>query len=186
MTTKISQKQLKANRLNAQLSTGPVTFEGKNKVKWNALKHGLLAKSVVIPTGDPFENRAEFESLLAQLHEQLKPVGILEEMLVEKIAVAYWRLGRAVRAEVGEIRERLLDWNELEAEEWGRDRGQGKHDIQMSRLALPSRYASDKIVRYETAIDRRLNKAIDQLERLQRRRQRDSTLLPDRTAAGSE
>jgi len=50
MTTKISKKQLKANRQNAQLSTGPVTPEGKNKVKWNALKHGLLAKSVVIPT----------------------------------------------------------------------------------------------------------------------------------------
>ena len=101
-------------------------------------------------------------------------------MLVEKIAVAYWRLGRVLRAEVGEISERLLDWNELEAEECQRDRGQGQHDIQISRLALPSRYASDKIVRYETAIDRWLNKAIDQLERLQRRRQRDNTLRPDK------
>jgi uncharacterized protein YcbK (DUF882 family) len=147
MSGVISQKQLEANRRNAQLSTGPKTPEGKRRVRWNALN---------------------------------KPVGILEEMLVEKIAVAYWRLGRAVRAEVGEIRDRLLHWNELEAEEWERDKGQGQHDIQISRLALLSRYASDKIVRYETAIDRRLNKAIDQLERLQRRRQRDNTLRSDK------
>ena len=107
-------------------------------------------------------------------------------MLVEKIAVAYWRLGRAVRAEAGEIRQRLLDWNELEADDRERRRGQGKYDIQISRLALPSRYASDKIARYETAIDRRLNKAIDQLERLQRRRQRDNTLAPGKTAGGKK
>jgi translation elongation factor EF-G len=36
-------------------------------------------------------------------------VGVLEEMLVEKIAVAYWRLRRAYRYEVGLIRNKLDD-----------------------------------------------------------------------------
>jgi len=144
-----------------------------------------LAKSVVIPTGDPFENRAEFESLLAQLHEQLKPVGILEEMLVEKIAVAYWRLGRAVRAEVGEIRERLLDWKQLEKSLRQLDgKVSEENDIPSTRLALPSRHASDKIVRYESAIDRQLNRALNQLDRLQRRRQRDNTPPSDKATSG--
>lgn len=59
MLTKISERQLEANRQNAQLSTGPKTVEGKNKVKWNALKHGLLAKSVVVPANGSFEHRYE-------------------------------------------------------------------------------------------------------------------------------
>ena len=179
MPEKISQKQLQANRRNAQLSTGPKTPEGKQRVKWNALKHGLLARSAVIPTGDSFENRAEFESLLTHLHEDLKPVGILEEMLVEKIAVAYWRLRRAVRAEAGEIRQELLDWDQLEGEQ-ELDGELSKFNVPKSKLALPSSRASDKILRYETTVDRRLTKAIEQLERLQTRRQQENTLRPDK------
>lgn len=36
-----------------------------------------------------------------------QPVGVLEEMLVEKIAVCYWRLRRVLRCEIGEIRKEL-------------------------------------------------------------------------------
>jgi len=36
-----SQKQIDANRRNAERSTGPRTPEGKAIVKNNALKHGL-------------------------------------------------------------------------------------------------------------------------------------------------
>ena len=83
------------------------TPEGKAIVKYNALKHGLLAKEVVITTGDGAENPEEFNALLEDLKTQLKPEGVLEEMLAEKIAVAYWRLRRACRYEVGLIRQKL-------------------------------------------------------------------------------
>jgi len=102
----VSEKQLEANRKNAQKG-GVKTPEGKEIVKYNALKHGLLAKEVVITVGEGTENPEEFNALLADLGTQLQPQGTLEEMLVEKIAVAYWRLRRAYRYEVGLIRNEL-------------------------------------------------------------------------------
>ncbi len=48
----VSDKQLAANQRNAKLSTGPKTAEGKEAVKYNALKHGLLAKEVLLPGED--------------------------------------------------------------------------------------------------------------------------------------
>ena len=102
----VSKKQLEANKKNAQKG-GVNTPEGKAIVKYNALKHGLLAKEVVITIGEGAENPEEFDALLEALQTQLLPAGTLEEMLVEKIAVAYWRLRRAYKYEVGLIREEL-------------------------------------------------------------------------------
>jgi hypothetical protein len=102
----VSQKQLKANKKNAQKG-GVKTTEGKAIVKYNALKHGLLAREVVITLGEGAENPEEFDTLLEDLKSQLAPAGTLEEMLVEKIAVAHWRLRRAYRYEVGLIRSEL-------------------------------------------------------------------------------
>ncbi len=95
----VSMKQREANRQNAQRSTGPKTVEGKNAIRWNALKHGLLANTVVLPQ----EDRAEYERLWAGLVESLQPVGMLEALLVEEIASIYWRRRRAVRAEAATI-----------------------------------------------------------------------------------
>ena len=54
-----SNKQLAANRLNAQKSTGPRTDKGKAVTKYNALRHGLLAQDVVLPG----ENESAFDDL---------------------------------------------------------------------------------------------------------------------------
>jgi hypothetical protein len=102
----ISEKQLKANKENAKKG-GVKTDEGKALVKYNAIKHGLLAKEVVINIGEGAENPEEFNALLEDLKTQLNPVGTIEEMLLEKIAVAYWRFRRACRYEVGLIRQEL-------------------------------------------------------------------------------
>ena len=102
----VSQKQLEANRRNA-LKGGVKTAEGKAVVRYNALKHGLLAKEVVITVGEGAESPEAFDALLGDLQRELNPVGTLEEMLVEKIAAAYWRLRRAHRYEVGLIRKQL-------------------------------------------------------------------------------
>jgi hypothetical protein len=102
----VSEKQLAANKKNA-LKGGVKTEEGKAIAKYNALKHGLLAKEVVVTVGEGAENPEEFNALMEDLKSQLAPAGTLEEMLVEKIAVAYWRLRRAYRYEVGLIRNEL-------------------------------------------------------------------------------
>ena len=107
-----SEKQEQANAQNAQLSTGPVTTEGKAVVARNAVKHGIFARDLVINAGDGREDEMEYHELLDELKKDLAPVGRMEMLLVEKIAVNYWRLRRLVRFETGEIRERLDDFRE--------------------------------------------------------------------------
>ncbi len=47
-----SEKQSKANRRNALKSSGAKTPEGKNVVRLNAVKHGLLSQTVLLPGED--------------------------------------------------------------------------------------------------------------------------------------
>ena len=42
-----SLRQIEANRRNAQLSTGPVTEDGKSKSRQNAVRRGLTAETVI-------------------------------------------------------------------------------------------------------------------------------------------
>lgn len=107
MRKKTSEAKIIANRENALQSTGPKTPEGKEKVKLNALKHGLLAKEVVLKEGEGKENQEEFSIVIQNLLNTYLPQGPIEEMLVERIAVCYWRLRRSVRYEAGILRANL-------------------------------------------------------------------------------
>ena len=100
----VSERKLAANRRNAKRSTGPKTPEGKAVVRYNALKHGLCAEVAVIRSGEGAEDPDEFRTLLEGLVEDFQPVGVSEHLLVERIAICHWRLGRAVRYETAEIR----------------------------------------------------------------------------------
>ncbi|MDD5410920.1 MAG: hypothetical protein PHF31_05825 [Methylobacter sp.] len=97
MTT--SEIQIKANQTNAQKSTGPVTEEGKQIVANNALKHGLFSKHLVLSD----ENPENYQLLFDGLQTELKPVGTLEQSLVERIAVTLWRQRRLIRSETAHI-----------------------------------------------------------------------------------
>lgn len=101
-------KKAAANRRNAQLSTGPRTEEGKSRSRRNALKHGVLASALLITKGEGAEEQAEFNELVCALYEDLAPVGVLEEILVEKIAVCTWRQKRALLCENGMIRRAFV------------------------------------------------------------------------------
>jgi hypothetical protein len=48
----LSDKQLEANRRNAQKSTGPRTTEGKSNSSRNNLRHGLTGQLSLLPTED--------------------------------------------------------------------------------------------------------------------------------------
>ena len=87
--------QITANRLNAQRSTGPRTEAGKAASRFNALSHGLEARSRVIPGEDP----AELETLAADYRTQFNPVGPLEDYLVDTLVSADWNRRRYTRAE---------------------------------------------------------------------------------------
>jgi hypothetical protein len=126
MTT-ASEAQIEANRRNAQHSTGPKTSQGKSASSMNAVKYGLLARQLIVQGEYVQESPEEFQSFWTEYHEQLAPVGPLEEMLVDQIVAINWRLRRVRAAESGEIalsmdagcrhRARLLE-NDAETDEW--------------------------------------------------------------------
>jgi hypothetical protein len=89
-------KQFEANRRNAQMSTGPKTTEGKAAVSMNALRHGLRARTVVLPG----ENREEFNQLCDDLEIEWHPQSRTEQFYVEQMAVSQWKL---TRMEVSEV-----------------------------------------------------------------------------------
>lgn len=90
-----TERQIVANRRNAKRSSGPITSAGRGQSRLNALKHGLNAKLIVIVGEDP----AEFDSLRAELGNDLAPVGVIEEQLVDQLCSVLWRLRRIVRFE---------------------------------------------------------------------------------------
>jgi len=85
-----SQSQIEANRRNAQLSTGPKTPEGKARVALNPLTHGLRAQRAVLPD----ENEEEFHQLCADLEAEWQPQDRTEQLLLEGMVMAQWKLAR--------------------------------------------------------------------------------------------
>jgi hypothetical protein len=261
----VSERSIQANRRNALRSTGPKTARGKRTVARNAIRHGLLTREVVISAGDGAENLEEFNNLVEKLCEYYEPVGIAEELLVQKIATCWWRKARVIRAENGEIckrldstkvdhylsgpyhqcrpcpgsfdqatpeppgsglwkdadtrrdnkrsaTDRLVDllacqqyyratrktWEELRKlqaqreskpaseelnetinrefeklyliKEYLKEWNKLESDAEARSLSLPPADATDKLLRYEAHLDRQLYRAMDQLERLQRKR----------------
>jgi hypothetical protein len=90
-----SEKQRQASRENGAKSKGPVTAEGKGKSSMNRLRHGLRSNQVVLPG----ENAEEFNAELKGWRDDWRPRGHTAAVLVERAAVASWRLRRCVRAE---------------------------------------------------------------------------------------
>ncbi len=87
----ISEKQLAANKANAQKSTGPRSRMGRSNSSRNAMKHGLLANAILIDG----ESRESFDELLCALRHEYQPVTETDYALIQKAAVYQWRLLRS-------------------------------------------------------------------------------------------
>lgn len=90
-----SLKQIEANRLNAEKSTGPKTDEGKAVVSKNAVKHGLLSSESLLSR----EECSSLDELGQNLRTELQPKGELELVLIDRIVSLVWRLRRAGKIE---------------------------------------------------------------------------------------
>ena len=86
----ISEKQLEANRRNAQRSTGPRTEEGKKTSALNARRHNLTGQVTAMTDAD----RIMHDAFSASLVESLAPEGAMETQLAQRIATDSWRLNR--------------------------------------------------------------------------------------------
>ena len=132
-----TQKQIEANRRNAQRSTGPRTPEGKAAVRLNALRHGLRARTVVLPG----EDRQEFERLCDVLEGEWQPRTSTELFYLEQMAVSQWKL---TRMEVGEA--------------------DVYHEVTGARIQVP---LLDRLWRAQCRMERSYARAQRELERIQ-------------------
>lgn len=127
----VSQRQLEANRRNAQNSTGPKTQEGKATVAKNAIKHGILSGEAVTYG----ENQQVFEAFRDEMFETLAPLGAMELLLADRIVDCAWRMRRTLRLQRKVISERLEREAEsalhswLERRFWDRLRELGGEDV---------------------------------------------------------
>jgi hypothetical protein len=87
----VSEKQLAANRRNAEKSTGPKTAEGKSNSSRNNLRHGLTGHVSLLPT----EDREAHDAFCHELTESFTPETPMERQLANSIAEDSWRLNRA-------------------------------------------------------------------------------------------
>jgi len=142
-----SQARIDANRINAGKSTGPRTAEGKARARLNALRHGLRADEVVLPT----ESAAEFRAHLDAWTADWRPPTETRSFLVERAAVASWRLRRCVRVESERLSRRattaLAEWDRQTDQEVAREVGRLTRDPVEALEALEAtRAGSDRLI----------------------------------------
>ena len=143
----------------SQISTGPRTDAGKAISSMNSLKHGLTSRRVVLPG----EDQAEFDRLHNQLLSDHAPVGALETELVAEIAACLWRLQRARRYE-----STILETSSFEL-----------------FVSHTQAKGFETLLRYMSAIERQLNRAIVRLRDTQTQRRKSETTQPQRAKAAS-
>ena len=189
---KLSQQQAEANRRNAKKSTGPRTPEGKAASSRNGLTHGLSGDKHFILEG---EDPEAFLRLLQDLHDHLRPVGDSEELVVQRIAAAQWRLDRAFALETGIYREEStiltrIDRNKRELHELRLSQGQNdpfppdpyEPDDLLARAFMQAGKGPDnftRLVRYETAIERSIERGMKHLKALQAARNAQCPAVPE-------
>lgn len=85
-----TQKQIDANRRNAQSSTGPKTEKGKQISRMNAFRHGIDSQ-YEITSG---EDRTIYDALAAAYDHEFQPLGLVERVLVDLLIRKDWMLRR--------------------------------------------------------------------------------------------
>jgi hypothetical protein len=164
-----------ASAANSALSTGPVTPEGKARSSLNAIDHGLLAKSVILPE----ENDEAFLHHLQSLRNLYRPTDYEENFILEKMAVADWQRMRAWCLEMAVIaratRQQQMTSDDLTSEM--HQQIPAMHtSIGMKNLADSSPYL-ELLRRYGTGYSREARRLRQELQehreitRLERRRE---------------
>src|SRR5277367_2010831 len=123
-----SFRQIEANRRNAYKSTGPITEEGKQRSRCNAVRHGLTAETVIGALEDAEDYKAFEAAIIADYDAQ----SAVERELVLRLASLLWRLRRATAIETG-LFELEADNASLDA--LSRAKSQRSHTIVRGLLA---------------------------------------------------
>jgi hypothetical protein len=79
------------NRQNAAKSTGPKSLIGKWCSRFNAVKHGCTARTVLLPGEDPAALAARQQHLI----DAFQPRNSVEVEVIERMAGDIWKSDRA-------------------------------------------------------------------------------------------
>jgi hypothetical protein len=151
-----SKKQINANRENSAKSTGPSSIAGKEIVRLNAIKHGILSNKVI-----PGESPQQYQEFVEGLMHEMKPVGNLEICIVNRIASCLWRLQRILKVE-----DEIFTRKRSSLFQGGKDEGAGFAFFKNADVFA-------KLGRYETSIERALYRSIAVLKNLQAERRKN-------------
>jgi len=161
-----SQKQLDANRKNAQRSTGPRTPAGKAAVRFNALGSGIYAARLIIPGEDPEEFNAYAEELTRDCH----PEGRREGDLVDQMIAHGWRLNRLLQAE-------QQAWQQTLAA--GQNASASSPDTPLVPALNHDPQLLPRLQRLIASVQRCYHQASKELDRLQAARAKSQPALPE-------
>jgi hypothetical protein len=151
-----------------QTKGGPKTNEGKAVSKYNAIKHGLLTKEVLVE-GEEKEDLAELKETIT---EALDPIGPMENLLVDRIIANVWRLRRALQIET-----KTMEWYQNDFDMFPI----GQSEEQQARKSIKNMLSNESIetiLRYETTIERSIFRTLHELERLQAKRNGKDVQVP--------
>lgn len=137
---------MNGNRRNALASTGPKTAEGKARVAMNGLRHGIFCQYLLTKSEKP----EDLDALKEDMYRELQPQGIVEEMLVDKMINAVWRLRRVARADTSIMDDGLNVFGKAKSP----DAPFRQHNCLSSML------------KYEAALERAYYRAKHELERM--------------------
>jgi hypothetical protein len=144
-------KLAERNRENGSKSNGPKTPAGKMATDVSKVTHGIRCELPVIPR---IESAEEWHQHLSEIRESLSPDGGLEEAFVYRIALNLWRMGRAVRAEVAAVLERVTQAKLLRMD-------------QENAVMVPRDEYEDRSLLYERRLSSMLIRDLHELQRLQ-------------------
>jgi hypothetical protein len=168
-----TRKQAAASRENG-LKGGVKTDRGKAISRLNARKHGIFVSALTE------QDAEEVYVIEDELIASLRPVGRVEEMLVEKLALTYLRMQRCARTEAelhartwAEPREELERhrWEQLEMERLYGGRGVAFREDVFERMV-------SLIELYDARLTNQFLKLLHEIERMQRRREGEEVSPP--------
>lgn len=145
----------------------PPVEPSRSPVTFNAVKHGLLSVSPVIPL---FESEEDWQEFRNAIFEEVQPEGGLQRFLTDRAAVLSWRLMRGVRYEREVIIEAIMRVSHDLALDEGSSDNHSAFKERIDKLALarllPDDQAMAKILRYESRWHRQLLQTIHQIKLL--------------------
>ena len=167
----ISEKQLAANRANAQLAHGATTSEGKKTSSQNARRHGVTAQTTVMTEEDRVKHDAFCNNMIADL----APVGSMETFLASSVAEEAWRLNYS-RAQCNNIV--AIGHFDGTGDLYDTEHPEIHTAITSARVVRDHAKTFELLSLYEQRIHRAFQKHCEQLEKLQaeRKAKRDADM----------